>query len=123
MAVANPREREIPLPEGCVLRYEAPETSTVLRRVWAWTTATLFSSLFVMVPLVSLGLLVWLCMHPLHASAWLAIVGWALLGVLPHREWPAFRKVFCTYVVESWVSIFDFTVVRHRMHNPPARTT
>ena len=102
---------DLDLPEGAALRYAAPPVSSqpLWLRAYAWITVTLFCSLFVVVPLVTLAIVVGSVLCPL--LMWPVACVWGSLAVIPCHEWPFFREAFSRYVIYHWMPMFQLRVV------------
>jgi hypothetical protein len=79
------------------------------RRAWAWCSISIFSALFIFIPLTSLIIIVSICLHP--SNYWQIACGWILMGILPHSNWPGFRHFFCQLFVKPWQELFEFRIV------------
>ena len=100
---------DIDLPEGAVMRYAARDTQGFVSWLYAWITVSLFSSLFLVVPLVSVGLVVGMLLMPL--VLWPAAVVWLALALWPNSAWPAFTRFFCRHVIAHWMPVFKLRII------------
>ena len=97
------------LPDGAVLRYAVERRQSWIGAVYGWVTVSLFSALFLAVPLFTVALVLGMLFMPF--LLWPVALVWGLLAVWPNSEWPAFRVAFCRHLVWHWMPIFKLRVV------------